>query len=152
MMEIEIIGEERLDRLVAMFAQMGGNPFTAARSNWSVWKSFPDSWSRWGQRPGMEYVAWEISDLAPSVRDVKFWLSGGSRDRKGVCRDTDLEHAVKAFRAGKAWYPRSFGYGLGAGNPVSDFWTDGKTFFHVERYGSYSYRSVPVAIRRERGL
>ena len=136
-MEIRIIGADRLERLSAMLVVLGGDPFLIAPHYPGRGMPTPYDW----KDKRATWLVYEIAELMEQVETARYWLAGGLCDRFGIPYSDFNAEAVEAFRKGESYYPPHYERGLGAGNYVSDLWSDGKTLFLVKRVNDGSYRT-----------
>ncbi len=139
MAHIQIVGEDRLAELEAMFALLGGNPFAIP-----PWGCFMEKGSRaraMGARessPAMELLVEKIVELRERVACAKRQL--GSR------RHGDLERKARdAFFRREKFLPPLFEYGLGAGNWSGHLLSTGQSLYYVETLPEYRQRVFEIA-------
>ena len=140
-MAIKIIGEDRLERLSAMLACMGGNP-CAVSSAWSMIDGLPSR--RWGDDTRADYLVREIADLHEQIREARYWLAGGMQDCNGIPYSGSNRAAIAAFLRGEEYAPGTFQCGFGAGNYSGDLVARAGVLYHVAQH-EYRERLVPVA-------
>ena len=72
-------------------------------------------------------------------------------EARSHCYDHWDKVVLEAFEAGKKCYPRTFEYGLAAGNYATDLVSDGKILYRTQRIPGreYGQRLVAIAVREE---
>jgi hypothetical protein len=132
-MQIEIIGEERLERLSSMLASMGGDPFSAVR--WGVFRrALPEE-------PDARhvYLAEEIINLREEVKTARHWLDGNHH------RSSYNAAALEAFLEGRNYEPPLYEYGSSMGNYRGDLVSKTHVLYLVRARPNYREELVPIA-------
>ena len=72
-------------------------------------------------------------------------------EARNHCYDHWDRVVLEAFEAGKKCYPRTFEYGLAAGNYATDLVSDGKILYRTQRVPGreYGQHLVAIAVREE---
>jgi hypothetical protein len=136
-----IIGSDRLERLSAILAYLGGNPFAYYPVDMLPGKKqFPAS-SR------DEYLVLEIHSLRQKINDNLALI-----ERARARLPTHWDRVVlEAFESGKAMRPDTFEYGMGAGNYCTDLVSDGTSLYRTRSVSGrdYGQRLEKIATHEE---
>ncbi|HOX30427.1 MAG TPA: hypothetical protein P5080_05680 [Candidatus Paceibacterota bacterium] len=146
---MEIIGEARLDRLQAIFAAMGGNPFEYYPADMIA--TIPGI--KWKQgimqgvdfnklTEGQRYLMEEICVLRRAVSEAKNHINQARNHLTGNYDRT----AVEAFEERKNFEPPCFEYGSGSGNYVSNLVSRNGILYFVARLPNYREQLIPIAV------
>ena len=131
-MHIEIVGEERLQRLQAMFVCLGEDPFRVKPYPYGVYIQTPTT-------PAVDWLVAEQEHLLAHVLRAKSWLS------RHLSRNSHEHMAREAFLARRDYVPPCFQYGFGKGNYDSDLVSKNGVLYLVEHLPRYRQRLVPLA-------